>query len=385
MDLKTVFTIISLTILANGTVLAISYLSLAEPLRPAARMWQWGTLLIAAGCALFAFGQILPRPAMLTLANGSMTFGLASYTMALRSAHGLRYTRRLYWPAVGATLGVFWFSAVVPDFKIRVIIVSLAWLVLALAAVHALTRRPAPRLSSSRNLLIVLLALLAMCVMGQLAVYLSPDIPNDFVIESAASGWNLVCALVLTMLPIVGTTAFLMLCSDVLRAKLEHTAATDFLTGLPNRRSVTQRGNSMFAEAVESATGFAVAVLDIDSFKALNDQYGHEAGDHALVHIANSLRQETRASDMVARSGGEEFTMLLHGLDAANALAAAERMRIAIEKSNFRWKEEPVPITISSGVATRGNGDNCFEDIVRRADQALYRAKAKGRNRVDIA
>src|SRR5690606_31042976 len=136
------------------------------------------------------------------------------------------------------------------------------------------------------------------------------DVPADFHIESGASGWNLVSAIILTMLPIVGTTAFLMLCSDMLRARLERTAATDFLTNLPNRRAVSERGAHAFEQAAASQGGFSVAVIDIDDFKSINDQYGHETGDRALVHIATRLREEIRAADMVARSGGEEFIAL---------------------------------------------------------------------------
>lgn len=385
MDAKTVFTIISVTILTNGTALAIAYRGLSTPLRPAARLWQWGTLLIAAGCALFAWGDFLPRPLMLTLANGTMVFGLTAYCLALREVHGLKLYPRLYAPAIGVTLGIFWFSAIVPDFKVRVIIASIAWLILAIVALHALTRRPSASLSSSRNLLIGLLVLLAVCVTIRLAIYLSPEIPSDFMIEKEASGWNLICNIMLAMLPIVGTTGFLMLCSDVLRGKLEHAAATDYLTSLPNRRSVTQRGVQMFDEAVQSQGSFAVAVVDIDIFKSLNDRYGHEAGDRALVHVANRLRAETRANDMVARSGGEEFTVLFSDMDSARARAAAERMRVSIEQGNFCWAEQLVPITVSTGVATRRHDDKCFEDILRRADQALYRAKSAGRNRIEVA
>ncbi|WP_397473540.1 GGDEF domain-containing protein [Pusillimonas sp.] len=167
--------------------------------------------------------------------------------------------------------------------------------------------------------------------------------------------------------------------------KLEHAAATDFLTNLPNRRTVTARGREMFNEAVKTHSGFAVAVIDIDFFKFLNDQYGHEAGDHALIHVGNRLRGETRTLDMIARSGGEEFTVLFSGMNAANALAAAERMRISIEKGGFRWVGQNVPITVSTGIATLRQGDQSFEDVLRRADQALYRAKSKGRNRLETA
>lgn len=385
MDAKTVFTIISVTILANGTALAIAYRGLSSSLRPAARFWQWGTLLIAAGCALFAWGHFLPRPLMLTLANGAMAFGLTAYCLALRKVHGLSTQARLYVPAVCVTLGILWFSAVTPDFQVRVIIVSIAWLILASIALHALTHRPSAGLASSRNLLIGLLVLLVLCVAARLSVYLSPDIPSDFIIEEGASGWNLIYSIVLTMLPIVGTTGFLMLCADILRGQLEHAAATDYLTNLPNRRTVTQLGEQMYREAVQTQGSFAVAVVDIDVFKSLNDQFGHEAGDHALVHVGNRLRAETRADDMVARSGGEEFTILFSHMNAARAHAAVERMRLSIEQGNFVWREQLVPITVSAGVAARRHDDKSFEDILRRADQALYRAKSAGRNRIEVA
>lgn len=385
MDAKTIFTVISLTILANGTVLAIAYRSLPELLRPAAKYWQWGTLLIALGCALFAFGESLPRPVMLVLANGGMSFGLAAYSMALYEASELRPSRWLYAPAVAATTGVLWFSTIFPDFKTRVVIVSLAWLVLALTALRPLLKHPTAPLSSSRKLLIALFLLLVVCTTGRLFIYLLLDVPPDFAVETGASGWNLASAVILTMLPIVGTTAFLMLCSDVLRVRLEHAAATDFLTNLPNRRSVTERGKRMFKAAVESGNGFAVAVVDIDQFKSINDKFGHEVGDRALVHVASRLRQEIRSADMVARSGGEEFTVLFEGMDAPRALAAAERMRRALEEASFYWNEERVVITVSTGVATRQHDDKSFEDVLLRADKALYLAKSMGRNRVEIA
>ncbi|TFL13337.1 GGDEF domain-containing protein [Pusillimonas caeni] len=384
-DAKTVFTIISLTILANGTVLAIAYRSLPDLLRPAARFWQWGTLLIALGCALFAFGEPLPRFVMLTLANGCMAFGLAFYSLALHEVNGIRPDPSLYAPALGVTIGIFWFSAVFPDFKIRVVIAALAWLALALTALQTLFKRPPEQFSSSRKLLIALFSLLFICTAVRLGIYTSMDLPADFHIETGASGWNLVSAIVLTMLPIVGTTAFLMLCSDMLRVRLEHAAATDFLTNLPNRRAVTERGAHMFNEAADSLGGFAVAVLDIDDFKSINDGFGHEAGDQALVHIANRLRQQIRSADMVARSGGEEFIALFKDMDAVHARAVVERMRRSIEGGHFRHADEAIPITVSAGLSARRHDDKSFEDILRRADKALFLAKSRGRNCIEVA
>ena len=384
MDAKTVFIIVSLTILANGAVLAIAYRSLPAMLRSAARYWQWGTFLIAVGCALFAYGAFLPRPWMLTLANGGMVFGLAAYSLALSETGSIRRSVWLYVPAAAATASVFWFSTVLPDFKIRVILVSIAWLWLAAAAMQSLTNNVPRPFSSSRKLLVALYILFVVCTSVRLVIYLSLDLPADFAVEASANAWNLVSAIVLTMLPIVGTTAFLLFCSDMLRERLEYTAATDYLTNLPNRRAVTEKGTAMFDQADGAVSGFAVAVVDIDHFKAINDAYGHEVGDQALIHTANLLRRETRADDMVGRSGGEEFTVLFQGVDSTRASVTAERMRRALEAAEFVAEGQVIPITVSAGISARLDGDHSFEDVLRRADKALYLAKSRGRNRVEL-
>src|SRR5690606_30975589 len=134
-----------------------------------------GTLFIAMGCALFAFGHALPRPLMLTLANGGMVFGLAAYSQALHEVNGERPGLRLYAPALGATIGIFWFSAVFPDFKLRIIIAALSWWMLAFTSLQALAKHPSARFSSSRKLLIALFSMLAASTALRFFIYLSMD------------------------------------------------------------------------------------------------------------------------------------------------------------------------------------------------------------------
>ena len=183
----------------------------------------------------------------------------------------------------------------------------------------------------------------------------------------------------------IGTTAFVLLCSDRMRRQLEITAATDDLTGLANRRTLIAHGKARFRSHEAKRQGLAIAVLDLDAFKSINDSHGHEAGDQALVHVAECLRQAARKLDLVARSGGEEFVVIMEGLDGDEAGAAVERMRCAVEAELFRAGTVLVPITVSAGVAVALPGDKSFDDILRRADNALYQAKANGRNCVMLA
>ncbi|CAN7405396.1 GGDEF domain-containing protein [Acidovorax sp. LjRoot129] len=117
----------------------------------------------------------------------------------------------------------------------------------------------------------------------------------------------------------------------------------------------------------------------------VNDRHGHEVGDVALRHVAEHLRAACRGSDLAARHGGEEFVVLWDGLDAAAALAAGERLRALVAREPLHAGGALIPMTISMGVAAAGGGDRSFSDLLRRADEALYIAKAGGRNRVEMA
>jgi two-component system, cell cycle response regulator len=130
----------------------------------------------------------------------------------------------------------------------------------------------------------------------------------------------------------------------------------------------------------------AVLMVDVDHFKSVNDRYGHASGDRALRLIADSLRVNTRVFDSVARYGGEEFIIVMPGAGPTEAVAAAERLRQAVEKIEFSAMTEMVmPLTISVGVACASVKMNSSELLLQAADAALYRAKRGGRNRVEMA
>ena len=127
-----------------------------------------------------------------------------------------------------------------------------------------------------------------------------------------------------------------------------------------------------------------MVILDLDHFKLVNDTYGHEAGDRVLVALADLLRAHTREGDVVCRYGGEEFVVLMPGSSAVSAGRRAELWRTALDAQTFAFKAEEVTVTLSAGVACFPDDGSDGEAVLRAADEALYRAKGSGRNRVMI-
>jgi diguanylate cyclase (GGDEF)-like protein len=166
------------------------------------------------------------------------------------------------------------------------------------------------------------------------------------------------------------------------KAVLTEVAISDPLTGLHNRRAFQVRLGEELARVHRSGGPLALLMLDLDRFKALNDRYGHPAGDAALHTVAAVLKQELRTVDLPARLGGEEFGVLLPDSDGQAALMAAERVRTAIASCPIVYQAATLAITASIGVAWYPGHADTSEGLLRAADQALYRAKEAGRDRV---
>lgn len=156
-------------------------------------------------------------------------------------------------------------------------------------------------------------------------------------------------------------------------------ALTDPLTGAANRLAFDQRMVQEFSRWQRHKPSLSLVLLDVDLFKNINDTYGHKAGDRALKVIVQSLQKHTRENDFLARVGGEEFVIILPDTNLEGAVRVAEKLRLGIASSAFVFKEQPVPITVSGGIAEFTKGDT-IDGVYMRADEALYRAKRGGRN-----
>ena len=158
-----------------------------------------------------------------------------------------------------------------------------------------------------------------------------------------------------------------------------HEANTDALTGLVNRRALFERFDNE-----DLPSGTAVLMFDLDHFKQINDRHGHAGGDSVISHFGSMLRQNTRQDDTIARLGGEEFCAILQPMPIENAHAIAERIRADFEARPALRGMEEITATVSVGVTISGEAEN-FSAVLNRADDALYRAKHSGRNRVTAA
>ena len=161
-------------------------------------------------------------------------------------------------------------------------------------------------------------------------------------------------------------------------------ANKDFLTGVYNRRYFYDDMNEYVAYAEERAEPYAVAMLDIDHFKEINDACGHDSGDRVLKTLAKKLIDETKNGDLIARFGGEEFCIVLKNISNEEAVKFFVNLRANIASCNVQLKKEQKNFTVSIGVAF-SRSDYKLDELLELADEALYRAKENGRNRVEIA
>lgn len=162
-------------------------------------------------------------------------------------------------------------------------------------------------------------------------------------------------------------------------------AMFDPLTRLWNRRGATDLLNAAIKEAVKYNHSIGVCIADIDNFKQVNDQFGHQVGDQVLRRVASSIVASVRPQDIVCRYGGEEFLVIVHDVDEKGCLAIGERICDGMRNLTINTRTGSVPATISVGIAVRGRGDPISsERLIAMADEALYKSKRDGRDRVSV-
>jgi diguanylate cyclase (GGDEF)-like protein len=167
--------------------------------------------------------------------------------------------------------------------------------------------------------------------------------------------------------------------------KLQEMVSKDFLTGVSSRLYFYEQSQSAFEFARRANMPLSVLLFDIDKFKSVNDTYGHDGGDEVLKKFAMKIKENLRQSDIFGRLGGEEFCICINNIDIKGAVALANKLRIVIERTNCDVETRVINITTSIGVAQMNSSDTNIDDIIKRADIALYQAKNRGRNQVVVA
>jgi diguanylate cyclase (GGDEF)-like protein len=337
-----------------------------------------------------AFGLQLARgraPDALSIVGSNILFWLSCAFIFASYARfaGARTMPR--WPFVyvavmGVVFAGLWMVHV--PYGVRALFTSTHIATLLTLAMVMLARDDGLRREPSRRVSLALLSLVVVpmwarvvVLIPQLADELDPLKPSLETVLGFLPGVLLVQGFALT---------FLMMQRERGEALAQAQAITDPLTSCLNRRALEDRVRSEVAYKTRARRPFAVLIVDLDHFKKINDSHGHTAGDTVLVHTARVLRTMVRPSDVIARYGGEEFCVLLRDTDAASAAIVAGRVCDALREQNVVVETALIRVTASIGVAAAdGDDTESWEALFRRADEALYRAKGAGRDRVETA
>lgn len=342
--------------------------------------YVWCSYLLATSVALL--DSLVAQP--LTLFTNSCILSILSLRYAVLAAGIASFTGRARWPAImsfSATGVAFCFLVLGKAGVPRPAVLSLYYVVLAvqlLLICIILVRSRETSTRVPRWLLAVLFLLTAAYRVNQMHFVLSQKTPHDIWLRD--QGLFLNSTILGCLLPF--TIVWMMNARD--HAILLKQSLVDPLTNLWNRRGLADAANRELMRYARERKDFAVAVADIDHFKTLNDSYGHSFGDEVLTMTAGLLLCELRQTDVVARTGGEEFVMLLPLTGVHEMVAVLERVRLLLEQQTLVTESgDAASITISMGVTnTRGRANLSWEDLQKEADAALYEAKQSGRNQI---
>ncbi|HOZ06536.1 MAG TPA: GGDEF domain-containing protein [Arenimonas sp.] len=386
-DLPTLVISAAIANMAMALALALVIHGQPKALHGSLPVWTRGIALLALGWFFIGFRGEWPDIIALVGANGLLAFGMAECCDSLRRFNDEpRRHRTPYLISILIVLVSILFSYVWPDRYWRLMINTLLLGILfGIAARLAFRARANDDMVARSHLLVASVFALAAIVLfvRVVSVMMSgrdhmPSIDEINLIQ----GLFYTAA---TLGPIVATLGYALMCNERLGSELARLANEDGLTGVHNRRSLEQIAQRMLLPERRKNRPFSLILVDADHFKRINDNFGHGAGDLALRELAKILKTATGDMGVVGRFGGEEFLILLPDADIREASLMADRMRQEICSQVLSFSEQKLSWSISAGVAQLDKRDTDFDMLVRRADQALYRAKSEGRNRVALA
>lgn len=379
--MKLDFFTLYLVILLNSLTLTVIWGAIVHAYRgfPAARHWLAANILTTAGGGLLALqGETFDLP-LAAIGNGLVIFGFGLVWTGVRCFHGKSGGWIVSILVTACAIAALAFVGTSPES--RNIIYAIAQItLLALACFHLLFRE--------KRTLGTWVAALSMIggMLGQgteaaanlmrIAGVLSTD---DYYRFAA------LCLLAIIFGAVVWNFGFVLMAIDRLRGELAALAIVDELTGVPNRRGLMEHARVEERQARRSGLALSVLLLDLDNFKAINDNYGHAAGDASLVFFAETTGRHLPEQAILARLGGDEFCVLLPETDLQAAEALANDLVRLFRATVFRWKGQPIPITVSIGGAEWSAKDPAgLGGAMEKADVALYETKCRGRNGCSI-
>lgn len=341
-------------------------------------LWALALVLQSGAFTLYALRDVAPAWASVVLANVllAMTFSLALGAVAQYHGRPLPWLQ-MAWPV--PLVGVL-YCLNLDDDHARVLIAGVLQPLQLSLLVWALWRPSAPVHNRGAVLLTLGCGMEAALITTRATLVAFFGVNGSLLHPGTMQSVVYIAAFVVVIFVSLG---FVLMTKDRADAQNAYLAWHDSLTGLVNRRAIQSALERDTARALRQGTPYAVLLLDIDHFKAINDCYGHLAGDAMLRHVADTLQQRIRTQDMAGRYGGEELVVLLPDTAMSGALTLAMDLCQHIGQSVCLWQGHALRVTVSVGVCagTLQAGDN-GDRLIALADQAMYQAKQRGRNRV---
>ena len=367
-----------------GGLLSLSWRSLPASARPSLRWWLSGLALHPLGFFLLALRGWLPDYWVTPIAATLLACAFACMAVALRSFYSLPERRlRLVVVAVLVAVLAHVFTSVWPSLQARVFAIHVLLAIMIGSGARAVFRRDGPQGRVPR-VTGWLFAVLTLLVLVRAVVELGyPTTPEQLFSPHPE---NIPCLVGLLLLPLLASVSFLLMCNERAQQQLEHTARVDYLTGIYNRRAIEELATRVISAARRHDFPLALMIVDLDLFKRVNDQYGHACGDRVLIESVGRMHEILRSEDLLGRLGGEEFVVVMPRIGLDQAVLAAERLRERFAEQVMRVHDGEtdmeLQLTLSIGVVALQPQDSQFSHLLRRADRAMYAAKAAGRNRV---
>ena len=340
--------------------------------------WSAALLLLFMGGMLVAGRGKLPNFVSVSVSSFLLSCGLYLAYVGTQRFFGAK-PRVAPWMTVitGVALVQVWFTLVEPSYHMRLILTTVVTAVLS--GVHAWLVFRQGSITFARGLAVsVLIFLLTAQVMRLVTSFSMPFPTNAAFLDTSPIQLIYVTSFAFSIL--LFSISTVLMATDRLRIELEHLANHDSLTNALTRRNLDDACRSELERCRRHGRSMALLMMDLDHFKAINDRYGHQTGDRVLTTFVAKVNALLRGPDQLGRFGGEEFVALLPDTALDEALLDAERSRDACALA-----DQAPACTVSIGVTTNQRDDDSVDTLLARADTALYRAKANGRNRVETA
>ena len=340
--------------------------------------WSAALLLLFMGGMLVAGRGKLPNFVSVSVSSFLLSCGLYLAYVGTQRFFGAK-PRVAPWMAVITSVALVqvWFTLVEPSYHMRLILTTVVTAVLS--GVHAWLVFRQGSITFARGLAVsVLIFLLTAQVMRLVTSFSMPFPTNAAFLDTSPIQLIYVTSFAFSIL--LFSISTVLMATDRLRIELEHLANHDSLTNALTRRNLDDACRSELERCRRHGRSMALLMMDLDHFKAINDRYGHQTGDRVLTTFVAKVNALLRGPDQLGRFGGEEFVALLPDTALDEALLVAERIRDACALA-----DQAPACTVSIGVTTNQRDDDSVDTLLARADTALYRAKANGRNRVETA